>query len=256
MVPRLHPETRELIANQTASQILDICNGERTLEKVVDEFAELYPDVDKNLLSQDVYSTLASYTRLGIISWIGENPFKTTLSCLLDENVIASIASEEELKQIVDIVSSFGLETPNIKVNQDYFLYRSPFMSNSELNPVSIRYKLFSFMEDYFLLRKGNKVIGVISVQMPTEEFGTGCNIRTIVSPHDYFQDFLQYALRETRTVAIKPIQKAKIFLELGKPGTDRLMDMLRAIGFTAEGSLKGEIGEGSHLELLSYFYQ
>ena len=91
MVPRLHPETRELIANQTASQILDICNGERTLEKVVDEFAELYPDVDKNLLSQDVYSTLASYTRLGIISWIGENPFKTTLSCLLDENVIASI---------------------------------------------------------------------------------------------------------------------------------------------------------------------
>ena len=47
LVPRLHPETRELIANQTASQILNLCTGERALEEIIEEFSRLYPDADK-----------------------------------------------------------------------------------------------------------------------------------------------------------------------------------------------------------------
>lgn len=75
IIPKFHPETQELVINYTSRKILELCNGKRSIEEVVDKMNEAFPTVSKKKIQEDVYITIEKFSRLLIIEWIGENPF-------------------------------------------------------------------------------------------------------------------------------------------------------------------------------------
>ncbi|MEW5706325.1 MAG: PqqD family protein [Actinomycetota bacterium] len=255
IVPKLHPETQELIMNPTAVEVLTLCDGRHTVEEIISVFIEKYPFVDSSIITNDINATLASYSRLGLISWDGEDPYRLLLEVYLGDEVVASIAREEDLPVIIGLLERFGfleLELSNIA---DHIIYKSPLLVHNELKLSTLRNKLFSFFEDFFLLRKNGKPIGIVSFQMPFEEARTAAILKVLICPVEIFEAFLSYALQELRKVAIRQIQKVKALIECSNHNCEFTKAMLNRASFIQESELKDEVGKGSRLVLMSYFY-
>ncbi len=60
------------ILNRTASQILGMCDGKRSITEIGQMFAEYFPDVDKKELFRDFVHTLRDLEAAEIISLKGE----------------------------------------------------------------------------------------------------------------------------------------------------------------------------------------
>jgi coenzyme PQQ biosynthesis protein PqqD len=62
-----HPaETKVMYCNQTASLIWQLCDGERTVQEIVDLLADAYPESAEEI-AHDVRATLQQFTDHGAI---------------------------------------------------------------------------------------------------------------------------------------------------------------------------------------------
>ena len=57
------------MCNSTSMKILDMCNGEKTVEQILCTLVELYPEVEKSRAERDLIHTLSNFTRLDAIEW-------------------------------------------------------------------------------------------------------------------------------------------------------------------------------------------
>ena len=55
------------MCNSTSMKILDMCNGEKTVEQFLCTLVELYPEVEKSRAERDLIHTLSNFTRLNAI---------------------------------------------------------------------------------------------------------------------------------------------------------------------------------------------
>ena len=53
-IPKYHPETRELVINRTSKDILDFCDGCRTIQQIEEEMKKKYPDAPVNKIKTDI----------------------------------------------------------------------------------------------------------------------------------------------------------------------------------------------------------
>ena len=97
---KVHPEARELIINPTARKILELTDGSRTMNEIKLDFVNNYPEAPKEKIKTDVFRTLGSFTRLGIVEWIGENPFLYKHEEPLSGGYSVSIVQEDNLRNI------------------------------------------------------------------------------------------------------------------------------------------------------------
>lgn len=51
---KVHPETRELIINPTARNILELADGSRTMNEIEFDFINKYPEVPKEKIKTDI----------------------------------------------------------------------------------------------------------------------------------------------------------------------------------------------------------
>lgn len=80
------------MCNSTSMKILDMCNGEKTVEQFLCTLVELYPEVEKSRAERDLIHTLSNFTRLNAIEWkdddgMSNNPFVLTAVGHIDEQV-------------------------------------------------------------------------------------------------------------------------------------------------------------------------
>ena len=75
VVSKRHPEVRELLLNKTSVEIFEACDGSRTVEELIDYMKKKYELIPYDKVKKDVNRILSISSRLGLTSWIGENPF-------------------------------------------------------------------------------------------------------------------------------------------------------------------------------------
>ena len=56
-----------LMLNETAPEILKLCDGERTVEGIVDSLAERFAGVDRKVIEEDVMSFLTRMKARGLL---------------------------------------------------------------------------------------------------------------------------------------------------------------------------------------------
>lgn len=210
LLPKFHPETRELIINSTSKMILDFCDGCLTVDMIIKKIVHTNYTIGEEQIRKDVNRALALFSRLQLIEWKGENPFlfKREQS-LSDCSYFLQIGTEDELPLILDFIKN-SVQNKNDVIINDKISYINPNCAAKEYEELVIRQKLFSYTEDFFLLMNGNKIEGMISIMAPVYPKTTG-EIKLICCPHKYVKELILYSLDNMLFIATTKITKVRI---------------------------------------------
>lgn len=162
-VPKWHPETRELIVNATSKLILDLCDGSRSLEEIGTTMREYFPAVQAATIEQDLLKTVGAFSRVGVVSWIGENPFLNSQREPIDDRWSLAVGQEDKIEEILELISSKGLFDGEASP-AGIVKFVSPEVRKVEYGAVPLRSKLFSYSEEFMLLYAGDDVAGLVGI--------------------------------------------------------------------------------------------
>ncbi|MGB9855966.1 MAG: PqqD family protein [Caldisericum exile] len=249
---RLHPETRELIINPTAREILELADGSRTINEMVSDFISRYRDVAKEKIKVDMFKTLSSFTRLGIVEWVGDNPFLYRYEEPLNDGYSLSVAQEDNLRDIERFIKS--MEDLS-KVQEGIVSYKNPLIMQGEYSELVLRQKLFAFSEEFFLLRKDSKTKGMISISSPVHPKEFGATVKLVICPEKFLNDLFKYSRDYLPYLAVRDISKIEFYETNIEPVDSFLSDFILKAGFRKEAELKDEIGFGKDLTIYSLNY-
>lgn len=143
-----------IIINEQGRQILEFIDNRRTVKEIIDLMIQKYPEVGENIIENDVYSFLYEGERREIIKVKGvEEMYKGhSIKRINDFDVYR--CNEGDLKLIYKVLN-----------NQETIMDIKDYNTPEELyNAISIRAKVFMYMEDYYLLRRGEEIYGIISI--------------------------------------------------------------------------------------------
>ncbi|MEW6482829.1 MAG: PqqD family protein [bacterium] len=122
IIPKFHPETRELVINKTARKVLELCDGNKTIEEIEKEMNNLYPKVSRDVIERDVNETIGKFSRLLIIEWKGENPFLYRRKEDISNGFSLSIAQEDDILRIKEFMQKLTKD----KKKEGLFYIRIP----------------------------------------------------------------------------------------------------------------------------------
>lgn len=251
IVSRLHPETRELIINKTARAVLELCNGERDIDQVMTEFENLHQDVSKERLQADVNQILGVYTRLGVVEWLGENPFLNRKEEPIGEGYSLGIAQEGDISRI----ETFLQTKHSVSESGKYFCHESALVTKGEYNKLALRQKLFSYNEEFFLLEKERKIEGLVAISIPHYLREQAAIIKLLYCPDDYTKNLLEYARDYYPRLSTRDITKIELCESTLHPLDEGLKELLTNERFVKEAKLKDELGFGEDMVIWSYRY-
>lgn len=252
VIPKNFPFINYLIINPTGKKILDLCNGENTLQKICNELINLYPEVPKEEITKDIAEILFDFSRCDLIQWKGgNNPFMYINEKKLDNGVIISTALDNELKEICQYFESI---LANYKQQKGRLTYINPIIRpNDYLSELILRQKLFNYSEEFFLLRENNKINGIITLLIPVEKHFTVATIGVMDVNREYLPSMIDYIAEVIPRIAVKEITKIELQLLKDANITQLIENLIKNTGFINEGTLKHELGE-KDLCIYSYF--
>ncbi len=255
ITPKFYPEVKELVINRTAHMILELCDGKTSIEEIIDKMKEAFPLVESRQIQKDVYSTLEKFSRLLVVEWIGENPFLFKNESILANDEILMTAQEDDIIRIEKFINDSNIFIED-KKQTELFLHRDPLIcSLEEYSVVSLRAKLFHFIEEFFLLEKDREIRGLISISLPIQQYITAANIKLVITPKDRFIDLLRYAQDILPNISIKRITKIRISDTNLKRIDPELENILLNEGYKEEAILQHELGFNNHLRNFVKFY-
>lgn len=248
----MHPEARELIINPTAREILELTDGSRTMNEIELHFINKYFRVPKEKVKADIFRTLSSFTRLGIVEWDGENPFLYKKEEPLTDGYSLFIAQEDNLR---DLESFIKLMEDVQGLQGGIVFYKNPLITQGEYSELVLRQKLFKFFEEFFLLRKDSEIKGMISISLPAHPKEFSAALRLVICPEKFLSELFKYSRDYLPYLAVRHISKIEFYETDTEPVNDTLKKFLLEEGFVKEGELKNELGFGKDLVIYSLSY-
>lgn len=257
LIPKLHPETRELIVNFTAEEILELCDGKRSLKEIEEVMMNRYPSVQRAQIEIDVEKTIASFSRLGVIEWMdGDNPFLYRCKAPLGGDFWLAIGQEDDILRIENFIKYFQVLSSAQFDSKEMFRYKSPYVHEKEYEILALRQKLFAYIEEFFLLFHHQEIWGLLSVEIPLHSNSTVAMIKMIITPKEYFRELLRYAQDNFLMLVVRDTTKIRIIELLPEPLDLTMKEVLLSEGYKEEGILQDEFGFGRSGRILSRCYE
>ena len=107
--------------NITSKYILDLCDGNKNVEEILNILAEQYKNVERKRLATDLENVLFNLTRIRLIKWKGEenmnnSPFLSTGTEKLENGYTLSLANEGDIRTLQKMFSEFfKKKEPNVE---------------------------------------------------------------------------------------------------------------------------------------------
>ena len=139
--------------NITSKYILDLCDGNKNVEEILNILAEQYKNVERKRLATDLENVLFNLTRIRLIKWKGEenmnnSPFLSTGTEKLENGYTLSLANEGDIRTLQKMFSEFfKKKEPNVE-DISYFFGND---KREFLNFTAIRQCLYSYYKDFFI---------------------------------------------------------------------------------------------------------
>ena len=250
-IPKFHPETGEIIINPTSRDILNFANGKNTIQEITKHIVKKYNIENDKKIKQEIYKTIGSFSRLGVIEWTDENPFLYLREEPVNNEISMIVGQEHHIDKIQEFISMNYLSSKKSCIN--YFL---PLFNIKDYDELKLRRKLFTYSEEFFLLLKRNRIIGCISLDISSNNYlETSAVIKIIMVPEKYISQLLQYAQDILPYIVVKDITKIKILEQKNSPIGKFLMNLLKKEKYQKEGLLKNEFGFGLNINLWARYY-
>ena len=239
-----------IIINEQGRQILEFIDNRRTVKEIIDLIIQKYPEVGENIIENDVYSFLYEGERREIIKVKGvEEMYKGhSIKRINDFDVYR--CNEGDLKLIYKVLN-----------NQETIMDIKDYNTPEELyNAISIRAKVFMYMEDYYLLRRGEEIYGIISIVNGKAYINQTSFIGKIVILKELEQqilkEFICNVLINYKKEVKKDSKKIRISFEnKGQKMYKELIQSLKELSFVKVAELKDELTIGQDVIIYDYFY-
>ena len=239
-----------IIINEQGRQILEFIDNRRTVKEIIDLMIQKYPEVGENIIENDVYSFLYEGERREIIKVKGvEEMYKGhSIKRINDFDVYR--CNEGDLKLIYKVLN-----------NQETIMDIKDYNTPEELyNAISIRAKVFMYMEDYYLLRRGEEIYGIISIVNGKAYINQTSFIGKIVIfkelEQQILKEFICNVLINYKKEVKKDSKKIRISFEnKGQKMYKELIQSLKELSFVKVAELKDELTIGQDVIIYDYFY-
>ena len=226
------PRLQELFLNLTSQIILGECNGCNTVEQIIKNISDLYPNIQRRTIANDVVTNLSVLTRYQLIEWKERNPFMKTLCTTLEGNRKFELLDEGDIRELIVFIkeNSENLKFLNIM---------------SKLGPyydeLFLRDVLFNFTEDFFVVRENGEIKGIITLKYNTNMNSTVCSLGLMIASEEYEDILLSGIVTYSGNTCNRPITKIKVqILEKDCEIKVDLIKKLQLCGFIKENiSLK-----------------
>ena len=142
--------------NITSKYILDLCDGNKNVEEILNILAEQYKNVERKRLATDLENVLFNLTRIRLIKWKGEenmnnSPFLSTGTEKLENGYTLSLANEGDIRTLQKMFSEFfKKKEPNVE-DISYFFGND---KREFLNFTAIRQCLYVTTRIFSLLKR------------------------------------------------------------------------------------------------------
>lgn len=228
------------MCNSTSMKILDMCNGEKTVEQILCTLVELYPEVEKSRAERDLIHTLSNFTRLDAIEWkdddgMSNNPFVLTAVGHIDEQVMIALAGEDDIRDLSVFFQDFIKQGPHDNLTDTY----SYFWGNDYreyMSPTMIRQCLYSYYKDFFVIKCQRKIIGVIAVKPAHEAYLNDAVIQLISVPKYLFNRCIKEVISYYRDFPYKKINALRVQVPNGNEDAKNVIEAaLVPNGFSLE---------------------
>ncbi len=228
------------MCNSTSMKILDMCNGEKTVEQFLCTLVELYPEVEKSRAERDLIHTLSNFTRLNAIEWkdddgMSNNPFVLTAVGHIDEQVMIALAGEDDIRDLSVFFQDFIKQGSHDNLTDTY----SYFWGNDYreyMSPTMIRQCLYSYYKDFFVIKCQRKIIGVIAVKAAHEAYLNDAVIQLISVPKYLFNRCIKEVISYYRDFPYKKINALRVQVPNGNEDAKNVIEAaLVPNGFSLE---------------------
>jgi hypothetical protein len=244
-----HPEIRELVINKTTKNILDYCDGQRTINDITNILKKEFPTVSIKVFEKDVSNTLANFSRLMLIEWDGENPFLFKREEYFEDNYFFRVGQEEDIHGILNFIEA------NKEIGAKKIVYKNKFLREEDYVEIVLRHRIFNYAEEFFFLEKDDKIYGLISVILPTGSLSQAARIKLIICPIKYLKGLFRYPLDTLPHISISNVTKVRINHFTDEQLDEELLRTITDEGFTQECILSDEFGFGKHLQEMALTY-
>lgn len=226
-------------------EILKLCNGERTVEQIKEDFATRYSYMNPTAdFLKDVVVTLFAFDKLWALSWgKGGSPFMVNGTIKLNEKYDLIWATEDDIREIFAAYKMYA-------DNTEYTYHNCPANRNKGLSDYQketvLRSKMFYYKEDFFVLkdREGN-VMGITSISNNHPETDI-LEITTLLVPEEILEQVLIGC--EQLLKSLYPFNISKLRIKTIGSDLEMLEKQLFNCGFKKVSQLMDEYGKGNDL--------
>ena len=238
-------KTQEMVMNGEAWEILKLCNGERIVEQIKEDFATRYSYMNPTAdFLKDVVVTLFAFDKLWALSWgKGGSPFMVNGTIKLNEKYDLIWATEDDIREIFAAYKMYA-------DNTEYTYHNCPANRNKVLSDYQketvLRSKMFYYKEDFFVLkdREGN-VMGITSISNNHPETDI-LEITTLLVPEEILEQVLIGC--EQLLKSLYPFNISKLRIKTIGSDLEMLEKQLFNCGFKKVSQLMDEYGKGNDL--------
>lgn len=247
-------KTQELLMNGSAWEILQLCNGKKSILEIEEEYKDCYAYMNSNAnFFKDIITTLCVFDKIWLISWGKDgSPFMVSTEIALGDEYTLTWAKENEIRDIAATYEKYVGYS-------GYYLHNCPnnkFKGLSEYQKeTSLRSKLFFYKEDFFILRnKEREIVGIISVSNNHPDTDV-LEITTLIVPDNMIENVITGLEKILKENYLFDLSKLRI-KAISSEETIKNQDSYEKCGFTKTVVLKDEYGKGSDLIYFDYFFE
>ena len=241
---RTLPRLQELFFNETSFEILNLCDGKRNCEDILEIFCKTHSGVSKNVLSVDFIRIIKLMSKLQIISWKARNPFMSQLKVKLGD-LSFELLDDTNIREIVKFLHNNEKDLQWMNLMHDYKNY----------NELYIREMLFNYAEDFFGLRRNDgKIIGMVSIKYSVNIKSSVSHIGILICKDEnmarLIKGITKFSGKEPLNTKISKIKVQMLSDESSK--YKMFTDILKENGFVLE---EKSLKEFKGMDLLNYSY-
>ena len=143
------PRLQELFLNRTTQNILKKCNWSNTVEQIIRIISVMYPDIQRQVIANDVVKNLSVLSRFQLIEWKERNPFMKKLCVAFEGNKEFELLDEGDIREIITFIKANSKNVRFLNVMSRFEPY---------YDELFIRDVLFNFTEDFFAVRENGEI--------------------------------------------------------------------------------------------------
>ncbi|MBM7836237.1 PqqD family protein [Clostridium sardiniense] len=160
-ISKHHPELQALEMNEQTNNILNLCDGKKSINEISNKIKSNYSNVTLEEVQEDITNIIFVLWRIGIVEWNGEHAFKNIYEKSID-NVKYKMLTEDEVIKLIREIDKLD--------DRESKLFHTPYVTlDYILNISSARQRVFHATEEYFRLDIDSKSILTLALATPLD---------------------------------------------------------------------------------------